>query len=140
MLKCPHCGKTLVHGSLYAVPFAGERVHHGGWGCYGSEGCGAYLMIQRVLDKALIYAFENKCNLQLNKVEYYLLDNNIEEILLRKDNTVEIRWRDGEVSTESLDIYHLQFDPVSSATRYNAFLEKVRSGKTKVKSKFLLGL
>lgn len=140
MLKCPHCGKTLVHGSLYVVPFAGERVHHGGWGCYGSEGCGAYLLIQRVLDKALIHALESKFNLHIEKVEYYLLDDNIEEILLRKNNTVEIRWRDGEVSTEFLDIYHFQLDPVNSATRYNAFLEKVRNGTTKVKSKFLLGL
>ena len=140
MLKCPHCGRKLVHGSLYSVPFAGDRVHNGGWGCYGTEGCGEYLLIQEVLDKALIDACEKKYSVRMDPVESSWLDDTMAEIILKADNTVEIHWRDGEVSTELLDISHEQLAPMNSARRYNAFLEKVRSGRTKVKSKFLMGL
>lgn len=140
MLKCPHCGRTLVHGSLYSVPFAGERVHNGGWGCYGPEGCETYLVVQKILDEALIAAFGKKYGVRMDSVEFYWLDDTMEEIVLKEHNTVEICWRDGEVSTHPLTISHEQLDPRNSAARYNIFLEKVRSGRTKVKSKFLMGL
>lgn len=139
-LNCPFCGRTLVHGSLYSVPFAGQRVHHGGWGCYGEDGCRQYLLIQNLLDGALINAREKKYGERMESAEFYWIDDTMKDIVLKEDNRVEIHWQDGDVTTERLKITHEQLNPTSSARRYNAFLEKVRSGKTKVKSKFLMGL
>lgn len=139
MLKCPHCGKTLVHGSLYDVRFGGELLHNGGWGCYGEDGCGEYLLVQNVLDEVLIRACEKKYGERMEKVDFYWVDDTKEEIVLG-DYTVEIHWRDGELTTEAMPLTHPELYPLASAMRYNAFLNKVRSGQRKVKSKFLMGL
>ena len=139
-LKCPCCGKTLVHGSLFALPFAKERIHDGGWGCYGEDGCGAYLVIQNLLDAVLIDACEEKYGERMERVDYYWVDDTMEEILLKQNNTVEIHWRDGEVTRRKLRITHPQLEPMASAERWNGYLDKVRSGKTKTKNKFLMGL
>ena len=138
-LKCPYCGRTLVHGSLYSVLFAGERVHNGGWGCYGEGGCGQYLLIQNLLDHALRNAYERKYAVQMKTAEFYWIDDSFEQIILKKNNTVTLFWKDGDATTEELQITHEQLNPTSSAQRYHGFLEKVRTGKTKVKSKFLMG-
>ena len=139
MLACPRCGKTLVHGSLYSVPFGGSRVRRGGWGCYGPGGCGEYLLIQQLLDEALTDAYEKKHGVRMETVEFYWLDDAMEAIR-PGERAVEIRWRDGDTSQEPFRIPHEQLLPAVSARRYNQFLEKVRAGKTRVKSKFLMGL
>ena len=140
LLRCPHCGRTLVHGSLYSLPFAGTRVHNGGWGCYAEGGCGQYLLIQNVLDEALICAYWEKFRIRQPTAEFYWIDDALSKIVLQGDHTLVLHWRDGAVSTAPLPIPHPQLVPEASAARYNQFLEKVCTGKTKVKSKFLMGL
>lgn len=140
MLKCPYCGKTLVHGSLYDIKFGGELIYNGGWGCYGEGGCGKYLLVQKVLDKALIDAYEIKYGVRNDSVEFRWLDDTVKKITLNKNNTVRIHWQDGETSTVPMLITHPELKPTGSAERYNAFLNKVRNGQRKVKCKFLMGL
>lgn len=84
MLQCPRCGRTLIHGSLYSVPFGGERVHRGGWGCYGPEGCRGYLVIQNLLDRTLRGLFAEKYGTEMNSVEFYWLDDTMEEVFDKK--------------------------------------------------------
>ena len=60
MLRCPHCGKVLTHGSLYDFYYDGKHIQNGGWGCYSEGGCGEYLLIQNVLDQAMIGAYAEK--------------------------------------------------------------------------------
>lgn len=43
MLRCPHCGRPLVHGSLNYFYYDGEKIQDGGWGCY-EGGCGRYII------------------------------------------------------------------------------------------------
>lgn len=139
-LKCPCCGRTLVHGSLYAVPFAGVRWLGGGWGCYGEKGCQQYLLIQKLLDEALMNAYEKKHGERMEAVEFYWIDDSMEEIRLGCDNRIEIHWKDGKVSGEILNIHNDQLEPAISAQRYNSYLWKVRNGTTKTKNRFLMGL
>ena len=114
-------------------------MRRGGWGCYGPGGCGEYLLIQQLLDEALTDAYEKKHGVRMETVEFYWLDDAMEAIR-PGERAVEIRWRDGDTSQEPFRIPHEQLLPAVSARRYNQFLEKVRAGKTRVKSKFLMGL
>lgn len=139
MLSCPLCRETLVHGSLYPVYFGGRLVPGGGWGCYGSKGCGKFLMIQSLLDEAMIAAYAEKYGVTLERVDYYWLDDLVEKITLA-DDRVHVRWKDDGEHAIPLRLPHPHYHPSSAAERYNAFLEKVRSGKAKVKGKFIMGL
>ncbi len=139
MLPCPHCGETLVHGSLYPLYFGGRQVLGGGWGCYGPKGCGRFLMIQNLLDEAMLAAYREKYGTSLERVDYCWLDDLVEKITLAEDR-VHVLWKDGGESEILLRLPHPHYRPGSAAERYNAFLEKVRSGEAKTKGKFIMGL
>lgn len=139
MLKCPYCGQTLVHGSLYSVYFGGKQVLGGGWGCYGPMGCMRFLMIQNLLDKVMVDAYRVKFGVTLERVDYYWLDDLVEKIAFQ-GNTVTVLWKDGDKIAIPLPVPHERYCPENAAKKYNAFLDKVREGKTKVKGKFIMGL
>jgi site-specific DNA recombinase len=139
MLSCPHCGKALVHGSLNDFYYEGEKIQNGGWGCYGEGGCGNYLLIQNNLDVAVINAYTEKYGEVKVQVDFYWLDDSVERIELG-ENTVTIRWRDGETSVVEMEFAEGMFKPTSYSDFYNAFLDRIRSGKRKNKHKNLMGL
>lgn len=139
MLKCPHCGKTLVQGSVNNFYINGRTIENGAWGCYGEGGCNNYLLIRNVLDEALLKAYEVKFSEKKESVEYYWLDDNVEKINLAED-TVTIKWKDGEESTETLNYPKNEVKPEAFASTYNAFLERVRKGEVKNRKKHLMGL
>ena len=140
MLRCPHCGETLVHGSLNSLYFGGKRVRRsGGWGCYGSKGCRQFLLIQNVLDEAMLDAHEEKFGTRPEKVDYWWLDERVERISFHED-LVTVRWKDGDELTLPLNPPHEHYYPVNAAARYNAYLEKLRTGEAKTKGKFIMGL
>lgn len=139
MLKCPHCGKPLVHGSLYPLYFGGKQVLGGGWGCYGPNGCGQFLMIQNLLDEAMLAAYGEKYGTALEQVDYYWLDDLVETIVLQ-DDMVTVLWKDGGKNVVPLRLPHPHYHPSSAAEKYNAFLKKLRSGEAKIKGKFIMGL
>jgi hypothetical protein len=95
MLRCPHCGKPLMHGSLNNFYYDGIKIQNGGWGCYGEGGCGEYLLIQNNLDAAMIEAYEGKYGERKEHVDFYWLDDNVESIELGED-TVTIHWQMGD--------------------------------------------
>ena len=138
-LKCPHCGRTLVHGSLYDFYYEGKHIQNGGWGCYGEDGCGGYLIIQSILDEAVIGAYAEKYGEVKDKVDFYWLDDAIESMELGEDR-VTILWRDGETSVVEMEFAGTEFKPGQYSDFYNAFLDRVREGKRKVKAKNLMGL
>ena len=139
MLRCPRCGETLVHGSLYPIYFGGKHVLNGGWGCYGPKGCRQFLLIQNVLDEAVLAAYQMKYCSRPERVDYWWLDELMEEIALGEE-AVRIRWRDGDELTLSLNPPHEHYIPSNAATRYNAYLEKLRSGEIRTKGRFIMGL
>lgn len=139
MLRCPHCGRTLVHGSLNSFYYKGGHIHGGGWGCYGEGGCGNYLLIQNVLDEALIRAYAEKYGEEKSKVDFYWLDDSAERLEL-SDEKVTVLWRDGTENAAELDFTDERYRPDAYADFYNQFLESVRSGEKKVKYKHLMGL
>ena len=139
MLRCPHCGKPLVHGSLNNFYYDGEKIQNGGWGCYGEGGCGKYLIIQNVLDKALIEAYFRKFGERKETVEFYWLDDTVGSIELDEES-VTIRWRDGKTSKVKLSFINGRYSPSAYADFYNDFLDAVRSGEKKNKYKNLMGL
>ena len=138
-IHCPHCGKPLMHGSLNNFYYGGIKILNGGWGCYGEGGCGEYLLIQNVLDKALIKAYEDKFGERKDRVDFYWLDDSMESIEPGED-TVTIHWRDGETSIAEMEFAGEEFKPASYSDFYNAFLERIRSGEKKNKYKNLMGL
>ena len=139
MLRCPRCGETLVHGSLYPIYFGREHVLNGGWGCYGPKGCRQFLLIQNVLDEAVLAAHQLKYGSKPERVDYWWLDELMEEIALGEE-AVRIRWKDGDELTLPLNPPHEHYIPSNAATRYNAYLEKLRSGEIRTKGRFIMGL
>ena len=139
MLKCPRCGNSLVHGSLNHFYYRGGRIQDGGWGCYGESGCGAFLIIQNILDKAVIQAYAGKYGEEKAKVDFYWLDDSIGSMELN-DNGVVIHWRDGTTSAQAMDFSEDRYRPTAYAGFYNNFLERVRKGEKKVKYRFLMGV
>jgi hypothetical protein len=139
MLRCPHCGKPLVHGSLNNFYYDGEKIQNGGWGCYGEGGCGSYLIIQNVLDKALIEAYFRKFGERKETVEFYWLDDTVGSIELDEES-VTIHWRDGKASKVKLNFISGRYSPSAYADFYNDYLDAVRSGEKKNKYKNLMGL
>ena len=139
MLRCPHCGKPLVHGSLNNFYYDGEKIQNGGWGCYSEGGCGDYLIIQNVLDEAMIKAYEEKYGEKKETVEFYWLDDTVEEIQLSEDR-VTIKWRDGETSVVEMDFSEKRYSPSRYSVFYNDYLDRIRCGEKKNKYKFLMGL
>lgn len=139
MLKCPHCGKTLVHGSLNNFFIKGKNINNGGWGCYGDGGCREYLLIQNILDEALIKAYKTKFGEEKKSVEFYWIDDTIESISLT-DDTVIIHWKDGEVSEDKLKYVEARLRPAPYADFYNTYLRRLRNGEIKVKKKNLMGM
>ena len=139
MLRCPHCGKTLVHGSLNNFSFKGSRIQNGGWGCYGEGGCREFLIIQTVLDEALIKAYAGKYGEEKDKVEFYWLDDYIEKIELDEEKVL-VYWRDGDIGAKRLDFYHEDFKPGAYARFYNGYLSRIVNGMTKTKYRNLMGL
>ncbi len=139
MLKCPHCGKTLVQGSLNNFYLNGRTIQNGGWGCYGEGGCRDYLLIRNVLDEALLRAYEVKFSEKKESVEYYWLDDMIESLTL-SDDTVSIKWKDGEESREKIYFPKSELTPRAFASTYNAYLDRMRKGEIKNRKKHLMGL
>lgn len=112
---------------------------NGGWGCYGEDGCGRFLVIQNVLDAAVREAYFEKYGERKDSVDFYWLDDTVDEITLGED-TVEIRWKDGEVSTVAMEFIERRYVPSAYADFYNDFLDRIRSGEKKNKYKNLMGL
>lgn len=139
MLRCPHCGKILVHGSLNNFYYNKSRIQNGGWGCYGEGGCGKYLIIQHILDQAVIKVYAEKYGEEKKKVDFYWLDDSIKDIELGEDK-VTIHWLDGETSTAEMNFAEERWLPTNYADFYNDFLERVRKGEKKVKNKYLMGM
>lgn len=139
MLRCPHCGETLVHGALYPVYFGGRHVRSGGWGCYGPKGCRQFLLIQNLLDGAMLKAYRRKYGEAPARVDYYWLEDLVERIVLREERVI-IRWKDGKKSRIRLKLPHEHYHPATAAARYNEYLERVRSGEARTKGKFTMGL
>lgn len=139
MLKCPFCGKSLVHGGLSNFTYKGERIRNGGWGCYGENGCGGYLIIQNFLDAAVLEAFYGKYGKRKEKVDFCWLDDKVEGIELELER-VTIHWRDGEMSTEKMAITDERFLPAEYAGYYNGFLRRIAGGGQKNKYKNLMGM
>jgi len=139
MLRCPHCGKVLTHGSLNNFYYDGIKIQNGGWGCYGEGGCGSYLLIQNNLDAALIEAYAEKFGERKERVDFYWVDDTVESIKLGED-IVTIRWRDGEISVVEMEFVGAEFRPSNYSDFYNDFLDRIRSGEKKNKYKNLMGL
>ena len=139
MLRCPHCGKPLVHGSLNNFYYDGVKIQNGGWGCYGEGGCGEYLIIQNRLDEAMITAYEDKYGEKKETVEFYWLDDTVEEIQLG-EHQITIQWRDGEISVVEMDFSEERYCPSRYSDFYNDFLDRIRCGEKKNKYKYLMGL
>ncbi len=138
MLRCPHCGKSLTHGTLNNFTCNGTRIRNGGWGCYGQDGCGKYLLIQRFLDAAIIRAYNAKYSEAKENVDFYWLDDCVERIELGEDSVV-IRWRDGEESTEGMEIDD-EYLPGAYAAFYNGVLGRVATGERKNHFRNLMGV
>ena len=139
MLRCPHCGKVLTHGGLNDFFYRGVKIQGGGWGCYGEGGCGNYLVIQNILDEAVIKAYEEKYGERKDRVDFYWLDDTVESIEPGEDK-VTIRWRDGETSVMEMEVSEERYNPTRYSDFYNDFLDRIRRGEKKNKYKYLMGL
>ena len=139
MLKCPKCGRTLAHGTLNNFFYKKKNIIGGGWGCYRDGGCRSYLLLQCVLDEALIDAYREKYGTVMDSVEFYWIDDSMEEIIPGEDK-VTIKWRDGEITEKKLDFDKNNYLPSNYAVFYNRFLTRIKNGEIKTHKKNLMGL
>ena len=139
MLKCPLCGETLEHGSLDGMWFGGSNRNLGGaWGCYGANGCRHYLIVQRVLDEAMLEALHEKYELEYKRVDYFWMEDLIDSIRLSADDSVTVIWRDQDRTQRKFHVTHEELRPANSAAKYNQYLLTVT--KRKRVKKHLMGL
>ena len=140
MLKCPYCGKTLVHGSLDGVYLAKSQKNKGGaWGCYGPDGCRKYLIVQNVLNETMLSALHMKQGSEMKTVEYYWLDDLIDSITLKKNDTVTIAWKDQTKDTLPFSISDDDMKPLNTAVKYNRFIENLSKRENR-KNRYRMGL
>ncbi len=139
MLKCPHCGKTLVKGSLNSFYAYHKTIKSGGWGCYGEGGCGEYLLPELFLNEALIRAYKDKYGEEKKSAEFYWIDDTIEGITLTED-TVIVRWKDGTVTSTRMKFDEVKNMPSEFAKTYNIYISRIRSGELKERKKNMMGL
>ena len=128
-----------MHGGLNNFFYDGVKIQNGGWGCYGEGGCRSYLLIQNVLDEAMIRAYEKKFGEKKDRVDFYWLDDSVEEIKLGEDQ-VTIQWRDGETSVVEMNFSEKRYCPTRYSDFYSDYLDRVRNGEVKNKYKHLMGL
>ena len=121
------------------MTFSAPNIRNGGWGCYSENGCGEYLLIQNVLDEAIIGIYAEKYGEKKVNVDFYWLDDCVESIELGEDNVI-IRWRDGETSMAGMDFLEERFNPTRFSDFYNGYLKRIRSGEKRNKYKNLMGL
>ena len=139
MLKCPHCGKTLAHGDISKFYHNCKPITKGAWGCYGDGGCGEYIIVQQILDEALIRLYKEKYGEEKKSVEYYWIDDTISSISVSEESLF-VTWKDGTVSSTDMRFWDKKYVPSTFAGIYNNFLERIRKGEIKTFKKNLLGL
>lgn len=140
MLKCPYCGKTLVHGSLDGVYLAKSQDNKGGaWGCYGPDGCRKYLIVQSILNETMLSALHVQYSTDIETVEYYWLDDLVDTITLNRNDTVTITWKDKKTNKLPLCIPDDHMEPMNVARKYNQFIETLGK-RGKVKNRYRMGL
>ena len=139
MLKCPHCGKTLVQGNINNFYYNGHPIQNGGWGCYGEGGCRGYLLMRNVLDDALLRAYGTKFSEKKGSVEFYWLDDTVDNISL-SDDSVAVTWKDGTTTKETLNFPKPELRPEAFASIYNTYLSRMRRGEIKTRKKNVMGL
>ena len=139
MLKCPHCGETLVQGNINNFYYNGHPIQNGGWGCYGEGGCGGYLLMRNVLDDALLRAYGTKFSEKKESVEFYWLDDTVDNISL-SDDSVAVTWKDGTTTKETLNFPKPELRPEAFASIYNTYLSRMRRGEIKTRKKNVMGL
>ncbi len=138
MLRCPHCGKTLIKGTLNSFFMNGRTIKSGGWGCYSDGGCGEYLLVENFLSEALIKAYKDKYGEEKKTAEFYWIDDSIDSISLTED-TVLVRWKDGTVSITPMKFGEVKNMPSEFAKTYNAYVERIRKGELKERKKNMMG-
>ena len=62
------------------------------------------------------------------------------ESLTLSDDTVTIKWKDGEESREKIYFPKSELTPRAFASTYNAYLDRMRKGEIKNRKKHLMGL
>ena len=87
----------------------------------------------------MIAAYEEKYGVKKKRIDFYWLDDDVEEIQLGEDH-VTIQWRDGEASVIEMNVSEERFFPTRYSVFYNHYLDRVRRGEKKNKYKHLMGL
>ncbi len=139
MLKCPHCGKTLTRGNLGSFSHKGRSIAGGGWGCYLDGGCRSYLIVQEILDEALLRAYKEKYGEEKKSVEFYWIDDTVSSISLTEESVI-VSWKDGTVTDAEMKFWDKKYLPSSFAKSYNKLLTRMRKGEVKIRKPNFMGL
>ena len=128
MLVCPICGHRLRQHAI-----KGHQTTKG-WHCdRDADSCGRYILRPRILDKAILEAF-NDLNVadikaaggndlaefktkhwKLEQVDFYWLDEYVEKIIFGHGHTMTVIWKCGLKTTVKMHVTCDTYDPVKLA-------------------------
>lgn len=138
-LRCPHCWNPLVRRNFSGISIASERCK-AAWGCFGSGGCGQYMVLEPYLDAAVLRThreLEAKYDAEeVPGVEYYWLDEEVEHIALGQDDSVTIVWKNGHSTEAEMNFRDERQKPAAVAELYRELLERMDQGKVKKRGKY----
>ncbi len=120
-LICPRCGQKLVQRS---TRHSRERML---WGCFGEKGCQGYALKTWQLNEAVRAAYENRADKSgmipaPETIEFWWLDEYVESIQPKLDNTVTVHWKDGLVSTVRIPVLSWAHTPESVLQHYKKYV------------------
>lgn len=139
-LKCPHCGKPLTRWSFSNISIACERFN-AAWGCFGEGGCGQYMVLEPYLNEVLLSAhhqLEREYDAEeVSSVEYYWLDEEVDDIILGKNEEILVVWKDGQETEDKMEFRDDRQRPSTVAEYFRDYLQRVESGEIKRRRKYM---
>lgn len=129
-LRCPHCGQPLYQRKL--------NIQRGGsgWNCeVGDQSCHGFLIHSTLMTKAVLKAAHEKGYSEFEKVDYWWVDELIEDISFGMDaktgesnNCLSVFWKDGTESVVTDVVNRKSQHPEYCAGLYWAWVSRVKNG------------
>lgn len=139
-LVCPICGERLVKHQMKS------QDQRAAWHCDRNENsCNRYILKPHILDEAVLEAYKTfdtgqlkllngkktetmlamkKAHLTLKTVDFYWLDELVDKVTFGKDYKLNVHWKCGITTTETMLITRMRDDPVYLAELCKKKLEK----------------
>ena len=103
------------------------------WCCYGEDGCKGYAIKTWQLNEAVLTASQQRKHTpsvpEVEKIDYWWLDEFVGSIEPTLDNHLIVRWKDGNVSVTDIPIRCWAHEPERVLSSYKNYLSRIERKK-----------